>query len=96
MRITKSVLLLSLVIIILAGAAYGIWSIVSMPGPHEWSDKERRVLKSLWLGSLPELPPDPSNAVADIGYPELDSTEIIAREKNLKGSFAPPFRGSRP
>ena len=29
-----------------------------------WSKDERRILKSLWLGSLPEVAPDPSNAVA--------------------------------
>jgi cytochrome c peroxidase len=29
-----------------------------------WSADERQILKSLWLGSLPEAAPDPSNAVA--------------------------------
>ena len=33
--------------------------------PPEWSDSEVAILKSLWLESLPDLPPDPSNAVAD-------------------------------
>ena len=31
----------------------------------DWTGAERAVLESLWIGSLPELPPDPSNAVAD-------------------------------
>ena len=35
------------------------------PGPLEWSEAEIEALQSLWLGSLPELPPDPTNAVAD-------------------------------
>jgi cytochrome c peroxidase len=36
------------------------------PAPEErWSDAEVALLRSLWIGSLPELPPDPSNAVAD-------------------------------
>jgi cytochrome c peroxidase len=36
------------------------------PAPEEqWSDAEVAMLRSLWIGSLPELPPDPSNAVAD-------------------------------
>lgn len=36
------------------------------PAPaDEWSDAEMAMLRSLWIGSLPELPPDPSNAVAD-------------------------------
>jgi len=30
-----------------------------------WSEAELRTLESLWLGSLPPLPPDPSNAFAD-------------------------------
>jgi cytochrome c peroxidase len=33
--------------------------------PAAWSDDEITVLRSLWLESLPELPADPSNAVAD-------------------------------
>lgn len=33
--------------------------------PPTWTDEEVAVLKSLSLASLPELPPDPSNAVAD-------------------------------
>lgn len=33
--------------------------------PPRWTDDEITVLRSLWLESLPELPPDPSNAVAD-------------------------------
>jgi len=30
-----------------------------------WTDTERAVLRSLWIGSLPAPPSDPSNAVAD-------------------------------
>ena len=33
--------------------------------PPDWTESEIAVLKSLWLESLPDLPPDPSNAVAD-------------------------------
>lgn len=47
--------------IALAVAACERWS----SSPPEWSDAEIAVLKSLWLESLPYLPPDPSNAVAD-------------------------------
>ena len=32
---------------------------------HSWSDSEKIVLKSLWIGNLPDLPPDPSNKYAD-------------------------------
>lgn len=32
---------------------------------HAWSSGETAVLRSLWIGSLPPMPPDPSNAYAD-------------------------------
>ena len=35
------------------------------PVSDEWSDADVAVLRSLWIGSLPELPPDPTNAVSD-------------------------------
>lgn len=34
-------------------------------GPHDWTDADKAVLKSLWIGSLGELPADPTNAHAD-------------------------------
>ncbi len=33
--------------------------------PTPWTDAEKATLETLWLDSLPPLPPDPSNAVAD-------------------------------
>ena len=30
-----------------------------------WTDAQLATIASLWLGSLPDLPPDPSNRVAD-------------------------------
>lgn len=35
------------------------------PLPGGWTPEELSLLQSLWLGSLPPLPPDPSSAVAD-------------------------------
>jgi len=35
------------------------------PLADKWSDADIAVLRSLWIGSLEELPPDPTNAVAD-------------------------------
>jgi cytochrome c peroxidase len=32
---------------------------------HAWSDEEKEVLRSLWIGSLPSLPVDPSNKYSD-------------------------------
>lgn len=34
-------------------------------GTHAWSTGEISILRSLWIGSLPPLPKDPSNAFAD-------------------------------
>jgi cytochrome c peroxidase len=41
------------------------WQHVPAPLPSQWSERELRLLESLWLESLPELPPDTGNAVAD-------------------------------
>jgi cytochrome c peroxidase len=57
-------------------AMSGITLAVGNPGPVSvdqkktadlpaWSEAEIATLRSLWIGSLPPLPPDPSNAVAD-------------------------------
>ena len=54
----------SLFVVAVVAAAVGgsrFW-----PAPaDDWTDSELAILRSLWIGSLPELPPDPSNAVAD-------------------------------
>jgi cytochrome c peroxidase len=52
------------------------------PGTDKWSDVDVAVLRSLWIGSLPELPPDPTNAVADdpraaeLGHALFFSTDL--------------------
>lgn len=38
---------------------------VRADAPSMWSDSELQLIKSLWIESLPELPPDPSNHVCD-------------------------------
>lgn len=45
----------------LAVTASRIWP----PSSDSWTDAEIAILRSLWIGSLPELPPDPTNAFAD-------------------------------
>ena len=61
-------LLVTIVVVILLGAATaGGWywlEAQKYPKPA-WTDKEKQVIGSLWLGSLPELPPDPGNRFAD-------------------------------
>jgi len=32
---------------------------------HDWTAEEIETLRSLWIGSMPPLPPDPSNQYAD-------------------------------
>ena len=46
-------------VIVLAIAAYLLWP------RSEWNQDEIATLRGLWIGSLPALPPDPSNKVAD-------------------------------
>ena len=52
------------------------------PDTDKWSDADVEVLRSLWIGSLPELPPDPTNAVADdpraaeLGHALFFSTDL--------------------
>jgi cytochrome c peroxidase len=46
-------------------------------GGMQWSEKEIKVLKSLWIKNLPPLPPDPSNAYADNPRAALLGEEIF-------------------
>ena len=54
----------SLVAIALIVAALFSWFVRS-PAPGAWTATEIGLLRSLWIGSLPPLPPAPGNAVAD-------------------------------
>ena len=47
--------------VVLSVAASRIWP----PPINSWTDAEVEILRSLWIGSLPALPPDPTNAVSD-------------------------------
>jgi cytochrome c peroxidase len=48
----------------IAVAAVAGWRWYTAP-PAPWTDAEVAILRSLWIGSLPPVPPDPTNAVAD-------------------------------
>ena len=65
------------------------WTYFRAVEPEPWTDAEVEVLRSLWIGSLPSLPADPTNAVADdplaaeLGYqlffdPRLSGTGAIS------------------
>ncbi len=54
----------AIVLIVGALGAIGVLSFVMLSQP-QWTDEEIDTLKSLWIGSLGQLPPDPSNAYAD-------------------------------
>ena len=41
------------------------WWLLRPSDPPPWTDGQIGLLRSLWIGSLPPLPPDPTNAVAD-------------------------------
>jgi cytochrome c peroxidase len=48
--------------IVLVAAAIALWA---ANRPASWAEAEIATIRSLWIGSLPSLPPDPSNAYAD-------------------------------
>ncbi len=52
-----------LAMVVVLGATGWWFGQPSHPAP--WTEPEIKVLRSLWLGSLPPLPPDPTNSVAD-------------------------------
>jgi cytochrome c peroxidase len=52
------------VVLAIVAVAAGAWHFRPL-SPAPWTDAEIEILCSLWLGSLPPLPPDPTNAVAD-------------------------------
>jgi cytochrome c peroxidase len=54
--------LLAVVLLLTLGPAA---CLTSTPSTPQWSPAERETLRSLWLGSLSPVPPDPSNRVAD-------------------------------
>lgn len=50
--------------VLVAAVLASIWYLRD-PDPAPWSDAEITLMQSLWLENLPELPADPTNAVAD-------------------------------
>jgi cytochrome c peroxidase len=56
--------ILSVAVLAMAIGAVAGWRWYTAP-PAPWTDAEIAMLRSLWIGSLPPLPPDPTNAVAD-------------------------------
>ena len=62
---TKKIIIIVIALIIVVSTAF--WSLQQYQRAIQptWSDAEIAMLRSLWIGNLPPLPPDPSNAVAD-------------------------------
>jgi cytochrome c peroxidase len=60
---TLAALLILLVLLILL--ALGTWWWQRPAELPAWTSAEQQILQSLWIGSLPAVPPAPSNAVAD-------------------------------
>lgn len=61
MRIRLASVVAVVTMVIAAGWLVSRWD----AEPGIWSDEGVAILESLWLESLPQLPPDPTNAVAD-------------------------------
>ena len=53
--------ILAVTILLVSTVLWLIWP----PAPGAWTESEIELLRSLWIGSLPPVPADPSNAVAD-------------------------------
>jgi len=53
------------ILAITAIVLFGAWWFYESRDPVPWSDIEIDKLRSLWIGGLPPVPPDPSNRVAD-------------------------------
>ena len=62
MNASRKTGIFAVVAILLAVAAF--WFIRS-PVPGAWTEAETVLIRSLWIGNLPPVPADPSNAVAD-------------------------------
>ncbi len=60
MRFNKPLILLAL-----ASLCTSAWWLAQQTRILPWSAQERALVRSLWLGSLPDLPPDPTNAVGN-------------------------------
>jgi len=52
------------VLLVIVALAAGAWHFRPL-SPVPWTAAEVEILRSLWIGSLPPLAPDPTNAVAD-------------------------------
>ncbi|HDZ08899.1 cytochrome-c peroxidase [Pseudohongiella sp.] len=69
--------------------AYLAWQHVPAPLPARWSPQEVAILQSLALQSLPPLPPDPGNAVADDpGAAELGHHLFFDTRLSITGNVA--------
>jgi len=54
-----------LLVLVIAGVAAGASWYFRPLLPEPWTDADIEILRSLWIGNLGPVPPDPSNAVAD-------------------------------
>ena len=55
----------ALIISVIVAVAIAIGSLMRPALPSGWTPAQVEIMRSLWLGSLPPLPADPGNAVAD-------------------------------
>ncbi len=62
---TRKITVVLLGTLVVIGVIAAILFVQTRSSPHRWTDVEVARLQSLSFDNLPQLPPDPSNAVAD-------------------------------
>jgi len=55
----------AVIFLIVLAAAAGVWLATARAPESGWTSQQKEVLRSLWIGSMPDVPLSPSNAVAD-------------------------------
>jgi cytochrome c peroxidase len=65
MKDPRNLVALLILLVLLTLLALGAWWWRWPAEPPAWTPTEQQILQSLWIGSLPAVPPAPSNAVAD-------------------------------
>ena len=59
------VVIAAAVLVVVVASGIGLYSFIRDPEPHVWGPEQLATLESMWIGSLPELPPDPVEALIE-------------------------------
>lgn len=70
-------------------AVVGLWWLSELSRAAPWNADEVRILETLWLGSLPDVPADPTNRVADdLGAAKLGQRLFFDARLSANGEVA--------